>query len=115
MVIHPSEMRKEVRERLRGGDGSVSMLHLVEGDRMTNARLLARLTMPPGSSIGEHAHMTETEYYIVEKGSGIVNDNGVDKEIGPGDVVVTGGGDSHSIRNNGNEDLEFLAVIVTYG
>jgi mannose-6-phosphate isomerase-like protein (cupin superfamily) len=114
MIIHPAEMRKEVKEKMRGGEGSVHLQHLVEANRMTNARLLARLTIAPGSGIGEHEHLTETEYYIIEKGRGTVNDNGVDKEIGPGDVIVTGGGEAHSIRNTGTEDLEFLAVIVTY-
>ncbi len=114
MIIHPSDMRKEVKENMRGGEGSVNLLHLVEVNRMTNARLMARLTIAPGSGIGVHEHLKETEYFIIEKGKGLFTDNGVEKEIGPGDVLVTGGGESHSINNTGNEDLEFLALIITH-
>ncbi len=114
MVIHPSEMKIDIKEKMREGEGSVKMLHLVEGDKMKNARLLAHLTITPGSSIGTHEHLNETEYYIILKGKGIVLDNGIEKDVSPGDVVVTGGGESHSIRNTGHDDLELLAVIITY-
>ena len=40
---------------------------------------------------------------------GIANDT----TVNPGDVVVTGWGQSHSIRNECDQDLEFIAVINT--
>ncbi len=114
MLIHPSEMRKELKEKMRGGEGSVSLLHYVEGPVMKNARLLARLTIAPGSGVGSHEHLNETEYFIIQKGTGTVNDNGVVKEIKQGDVMVTGNGETHSISNTGSSDLELLALIITY-
>ena len=42
-----------------------------------------------------------------------VEDNGEDKPVGPGDVVLTGGGAIHAVANTGEEDLVFTAVIVT--
>ena len=53
-----------------------------------------------------------TEYYIILKGKGIVNDNGLEKEIFTGDVIITGNGAKHSIRNISNESLELIAVII---
>lgn len=36
-----------------------------------------------------------------------------DETADAGDVVITGWGASHAIRNDGDEDLVFLAVIST--
>jgi mannose-6-phosphate isomerase-like protein (cupin superfamily) len=44
----------------------------------------------------------------------MVKDNGVDTPIKAGDVVVTGDGASHSIKNTGTTPLKFIAVIITY-
>ena len=41
-------------------------------------------------------------------------DDGEERELQPGDAVLTGGGASHSIANIGEETLELLAVILTY-
>lgn len=114
MVRHEDEMRIEYKEQMRGGTGTTELLHMEEATNMKNARLLAKISLPPGASIGEHAHENETEYYLILSGQGIVVDNGVYREVGPGDVVITGGGASHSIRNSADVPLVFHAVIVTY-
>jgi len=80
---------------------------------MKNCRLFCEISIPRDGSIGEHDHDNEIEYYYITKGKGIVVDNGIDKEVGPGDIVLTGNGASHSIRNTGSEDLVFTAVIIT--
>jgi len=114
MVARRSDMRIELKEQMRGGEGVVSMRHIVEPSSMRNARLLAEATIPPGASIGEHDHVSETEYYIILSGTGVVVDEGEERAVGPGDVVVTGGGARHSIRNAGTVPLVFHAVIITY-
>lgn len=114
MIRHTAQMRKESKIQMRGGTGTTELLHMDEAENMKNARLLAKITLPPGASIGEHAHENETEYYLILSGKGIVVDDGIDREVGPGDVVITGNGASHSIRNTGSEALVFHAVIITY-
>ncbi len=114
MVIKKNDMDTEMREKMRGGEGNITITHLVKSDDLKNARLLANIIIPVGASIGEHRHDEETEYFIISKGNGLVIDDGVEKEITAGDVVVTGGGATHSIRNNGSIDLEMTAVIITY-
>jgi mannose-6-phosphate isomerase-like protein (cupin superfamily) len=113
MLIHPAEMKKEVREKMRGGEGRIIITHLADPGRLKNARLFASLIIPPGSGIGTHEHAGETEYFYILKGSGSVLDNGVLKEVQPGDVMITGNGDTHSITNAGTADLELLAIIIT--
>ena len=63
--------------------------------------------------IGKHVHDGEVEYYCILAGQGVVTEDTGESTVNPGDVVVTGWGQSHSIRNDRDEDLEFIAVINT--
>lgn len=114
MIIKRNEMKQEFKEKMRGGPGTVEITHLVAGEELPHARLLADITIPVGAGIGEHEHKNETEYYIITEGSGVVRDNGTDYPVGPGEVVVTPDGSSHSITNTGNVPLKMIAVIITY-
>ena len=114
MLIQRNQMKTEVKEKMRGGDGCTEITHLVDCANEKNIRMLAQVTLQPGSSIGSHNHDSETEYYIILKGSGTVNDNGTEKPVASGDVMVTGNGASHSISNTGAVPMVFHAVIVTY-
>lgn len=114
MIIHRHEMKVELKEKMRGGEGTTTLVNLVDGATMKNARLLSEISLPSGASIGEHRHDSETEYYIILEGTGMVVDNGTEKPVKPGDVVVTGDGASHSIKNTGSVPLKFHAVIITY-
>jgi len=114
MITTRDQMKVQQNEKMRGGTGVVTMVHLADQSTMKHHRLLADVTIPPGASIGEHDHVNEIEYYIILEGEGIVVDNGKDVKVGPGDVVATGDGASHSIRNEGKAPLRFHAVIVTY-
>jgi mannose-6-phosphate isomerase-like protein (cupin superfamily) len=70
------------------------------------------ITIEKGSSIGEHDHVNETEYYWIVSGEGVVTEADGDKVVGPGDLVITGGGASHAIRNEKDEPLVFMAIII---
>ena len=113
MVICSKEMRVEQKVNMRGGNKTVTITHHVEKEHMKNCRLFCEISIPKDGSIGEHKHAGEIEYYYMTKGEGIVVDDGVDKKVGPGDIVLTGNGASHSIRNTGSEPLVFTAVIIT--
>lgn len=113
MIIKKSEMKRETRKEMRGGSGEVEILHMVAPESMKNARLMAELTLSPGSGIGPHRHDKETEYYIITEGSGIVTEDDGKQSVSNGDIVITGNGQSHSIENTGDEPLKFIAVIIT--
>jgi mannose-6-phosphate isomerase-like protein (cupin superfamily) len=114
MVIRHNEMKVENKERLRDGEGTTRLTHLINNSEHKNVRLLAEITLDPGSSIGYHRHDSETEYYFILSGIGMVNDDGKEIEIAHGDSVITGNGASHSIKNIGSVPLVFLAIIITY-
>ena len=114
MVIQRSEMKKEVKERMRDGEGAVNLTHLLDASTQKNARMFAEVTINPGSSIGYHQHVNETEYYFIISGNGTVNDDGKEVAVKQGDAIITGNGASHGIKNTGTVPLVFVAVIVTY-
>jgi mannose-6-phosphate isomerase-like protein (cupin superfamily) len=107
-------MKSEVMEKRFGGEGSVALIHLVDCKNEKNIRLLAELSLDPGSSIGKHSHEAETEYYIILSGSGTVDDNGKETQVKAGDAIITGNGAFHSIANTGSVPLVFHAIIVTW-
>jgi mannose-6-phosphate isomerase-like protein (cupin superfamily) len=113
MVKLASVMEREVRERMRGGTGSVEILHVFRQDELGgSARLFARLRLPAGASIGYHVHDAEEEVFYILSGRGTVTENGVSTIVGPGDAVLTGGGAGHAIANGESEPLELMAVIL---
>ncbi|MDR2143191.1 MAG: cupin domain-containing protein [Treponema sp.] len=114
MVVKRNEMKTEVKEKMRGGEGTVTLVHFTGCENEKNIRLLAEITLPPGASIGKHQHDGETEYFLIVSGSGVVDDDGVEKQVSAGDSIITSGGASHSIRNTGNVPLVLNAAIVTW-
>lgn len=115
MIKFKNDMVKESRENMRGGVGEINLTHLFKKEELHGkCRLFSKVTIPPGNSIGFHEHKDEEEVYYLLQGHGRVLDDGVEREIGPGDAVLTGGGKGHSIKNIGNKDLEMIAVILLY-
>ena len=111
MIRKRSEMTTDRRERMRDGEGTVSITHMVTREEMQNGRLFAWIELPVGASIGPHTHDGETEYYAILSGKGEVTESDGVKQVTGGDMVITGNGASHSIANTGNDPLQFIAVI----
>ena len=78
----------------------------------TEALMFSRIVIPVGSCIKEHPHNPEAEIYYILEGEVEVTDNGAKAILHGGDVVFTGGGDTHSIKNIGTTDAVFMAVIL---
>ena len=115
MIRKASEVEVEVRDKMRGGAGQVTIQHFFKPDDFkARVRLCARLVLPPGAGIGRHTHDTEDEVYIIVRGSGILDEGERQVRVSAGDSVLTGRGESHAIRNDGTEALEIIAVIACY-
>jgi mannose-6-phosphate isomerase-like protein (cupin superfamily) len=112
MIIHRKNMKVEVKEKLREGEGSVTMTHLVPAETRRHCGLFAELSLEPGASIGYHDHPQNIEYFVILHGLGVVNDNGMEVFVRKGDVVITGNGSFHSIQNTGPGKLDMIAVIM---
>ena len=106
-------MEIERAENLCGGKGTTIFKRLL-GEKELNGKcgMFAELTVEPESSIGYHEHHNESETYYILSGKGIYNDNGHEREVGPGDVTYTPNNSGHSIVNTGDENLVFMALII---
>lgn len=115
MIKRMQEMKTEIRQQMRGGKGSVEIIHILNKEEMKGkVRLFAKIVLNPGCSIGLHEHVDEEEAYYIIKGKGMVTDNGQTLPVQAGDVILTGDGSSHAIENTGDEPLEFIAVVMLY-
>ena len=115
MISRKISQETEVRANMRGGPGSVTLSHCFKPqDFGAGVRLCAKLVIPPGAGIGLHEHSGEDEVYFILKGEGLLDEGKGKVKVEAGDAILTGKGASHSIENPGKEDLEILAVIMTY-
>ena len=115
MIRKSTDRTEEKKEGMRGGQGTTTIKHYSSKEEMkANCRLCSHIILPPGASIGTHDHVEEEEIYIITKGQAVVIDDGTEAVLSPGDCVLTGQGGSHSIRNDSDQDLEFVAVINVY-
>lgn len=113
MIKKADSLQPVEYENRFGGQGKIAMKPLLSPEEFCGkGRLLSHTVIYPGSSIGEHTHQGDFETYYILKGTGVVNDNGILTPVGPGDVVYTGSGKSHSIENTGSQDLELIAMIL---
>ena len=65
-----------------------------------------------GCGIGYHIHENESELFYILKGTATYDDNGNIVTVTEGDLCVTPPGTGHSIKNEGDEDVELIALIV---
>ena len=65
----------------------------------------------PGSAIGYHLHDKDEIYYVLS-GEGELTMNGETSLVGPGTAILTRVGDSHGLRQVGEEDL---VIYIVYG
>ena len=67
---------------------------------------LAEATVPAGVATERHYHRVSEEFYFVLEGRGLMEVDGVEREVGPGDGVLIPPGAWHRIT--GIECLRFL-------
>ncbi len=113
MIKKPKDLTISKVENLRNGKKTATITHLIQGDELKEkAKMFSIISLPPGGSIGYHDHSDDFEVYYILKGEGVVDDNGAIVKVSQGDTIYTANGATHSIENTGNEDLEFMAVVI---
>jgi len=114
MIKRKSEIVPHVHKELRGGVGEVAMHAFMSEEEANGAgRLFARIVIEtPGDSIGQHVHEGELETYYILEGKALVDDNGEEVVLEPGDAHICVDGNYHSITNVGEGAMEFIAIIL---
>ena len=92
MKINFNEMETQVLPQFKGGEGEFLVKMFTDG-----AGKIMRGTLEPGSTIGYHKHEDNCEIIYILSGAGKCH--------------YCPMGKSHSLINNGVENLEFFAVV----
>lgn len=103
-----------IYKEMFGGPGEAEMHRILLGaDEMGGkGRLFNHIVLHPGCGFGWHVHDGDSETYYILRGEGEYNDNGTPVTVSAGDVTFVDSGEGHSIRNTGEGDLEFIALIL---
>jgi Uncharacterized conserved protein, contains double-stranded beta-helix domain len=113
MVKHFDDFEVEVVQNLKDGKGYVTIIRLLEEeDFLGKGKLFGKAIIKPGNSIGYHQHKKDQETYYILNGHAMYNDNGKEVFLESGDFTICGPGEFHSIEAIGDEDLEFLMLIL---
>ncbi|MEY9485202.1 mannose-6-phosphate isomerase-like protein (cupin superfamily) [Streptomyces calvus] len=68
--------------------------------------------VPPGGLSGEHLHSRTEEVYVLLTGEGEALLNGRPQRVQAGELILTGLGATHGLRNVGSEPLSWLTLEV---
>ena len=109
------ELKTEKVENMCGGEGHVIIKHIL-GEKELNGKcgLYAQVTIEPGCSLGYHEHHNESETYYILSGQGDYDDNGTVRPVKAGDVTFTPDNHGHGLKNTGDTDLVFMALIILF-
>ncbi len=107
MVIDFSKMNEEAFPQFKGGEKETMAKMFLDdgGNRIMHGRLV------PGASIGMHTHDVNCEIVFVLSGSGKALYDDGEERIFAGCCHYCPKGHSHSLINDGDEDLVFWAAI----
>jgi len=113
MIRNASDYQPEKR-RLGGGEGEIVLHHRLTGEEtLGKCRLCAELYIEPHQSVGEHPHEIEAEIYYMLSGELVsIDEDKTEKPFRKGDIMFTGGGAKHSVRNDSNETAVLLAIVI---
>jgi mannose-6-phosphate isomerase-like protein (cupin superfamily) len=67
---------------------------------------LAEATLPAGTATDRHYHRLSEEFYYLLSGRGLMEIDGAEREVGPGDAILIPAGAWHQIQ--AIEPLRFL-------
>lgn len=106
MNIKFDQTEETILPNFRGGEKEFSVRTFNDG---LNKILYGKLI--PGASIGLHMHETNSEIIYVLSGAGKMQTDGEWETLSAGLCNYCPKGHSHSMVNDGDEDLVFFAVV----
>lgn len=100
-------------EKAFGGEGYILKEPLLRGEELgEHCKMYAKVTIPAGCELGYHTHIGETETYYLLSGEGIYRDNDLELPAKAGDVFHCKDGNGHGLKNTGDTDIVFMALIL---
>ena len=113
MIRRKADQRVEFK-CIRNGNGEVELHGITTSveELYGKGRLFEHMFLAPGCSVGEHTHVGDNEIFYFLKGTGTYNDTGTYVKVGPGDTAICNDGELHGLVNDGDETLEYIALIL---
>ena len=106
MIIKFDEIPEKQLPAFYGGDGAlIANMFVDEKNKILRGKLV------PGASIGMHKHENNSEIIFILSGQGATFCDGVEEKLFAGDCHYCPKGSEHGLRNVGEEDLLFFAVV----
>lgn len=106
MKICLSQIAETPMPQFKGGEKTTYSRFV---DDCVNRIMVNRLE--PGASIGLHTHTGNSEVMYILSGTGKAICDGQEERLAPGDCHYCPQGHSHTLINDGTEDLIFFAVV----
>ena len=108
---HLQDVVPEVRANEHGGLHQIAFRRLWSAaDFEAPVDFVDFTVIPPGSSIGWHAHHGNEEAYFVAAGSPIVRIEDDKRRLSRGDIAVVRSGQSHELINDTEDPAEILVI-----
>ena len=112
MLIKKKDIKRSIIGNPREGKGILNKWDYIKDQiPCSNITTFSYLELEPNSQIGVHRHIDDFEVYCFIEGEGKVDDNGTESVIEPGDLLITGAGECHSLTNTGEVNLSLIAFI----
>lgn len=103
----------EIYEKRAGGKGTIQIERLMNDEQLDGkAKMYAKVTIDPHSSIGVHEHIEDSESYYILSGSGIYTDNDQTYPVTVNDLVFCDAHNKYGLENNTDQPLVFMALIL---
>lgn len=113
IVRRKTDDQISIREHAFGGSGKMTGYKILNPDEMMQkGRLFNHCMLGKDDEVAWHVHSGDGEAYYILKGKATYSDNGAMTELLPGDMSMVYPGEGHSIRNDQDEPLEFIALIL---
>ncbi len=87
-------------------DGSTIRSLLDRSNAPVRNQSLAEASVPAGRATERHYHRLSEEFYFIQEGRGVMEIDGAERPVGPGDAILIPAGAWHQIR--ADQTLRFL-------
>lgn len=113
MIRRLNERPVVVNEHFKGGEGRFVLTQITLPEELGKAgRLFGSGRLEPGHSVGWHMHETDMEicYFLEGKGT-VIDDDGKEYAVCPGDVQICYPGQQHAVLNSGDQPLVYIVLV----
>ena len=109
MILDFEQMKPQLIEHFKGGEGTLSMRAFDDG----KAKIML-LTLAPGASVGAHTHEGDCEIVYVLSGTGTAMYEDGYEVLTPGTCHYCPEGKRHCVINDSQGELTIFAVIPSF-